>query len=633
VIDAGLLSAAAASRAPWARALVTGDVDPEALSLAVEAAGWPSPLAVAERRAFALLVLALLDARGDGATRLPLADAVGRATRLGIAADDAAGVARLVAALPRLAAGGAAESALAPLAPFLGGPGDHRPFIVDADFLYVERDLRIERRLAEALRPRVAAPPSDGAVADVPAEGRTWTAEQRAAIAAAVRQPLTVISGGPGTGKTALIAGIARAWLAAGLAPDDIAIAAPTGKAANRVGEMLAPPLPAPETLHRLLGLSSGRPSPHASEFRHHENRPVRQRAVIVDEASMVGMALMDRLLRALRADARLVLIGDADQLPAVDAGRAFADLGRLALRLTVSHRMNPADPAGAAVLEAARAIAAGALGAHGTPPLDVRHSADIPFAGFACVDPGAEEKRTLAAFLRLWFDRWLDPRRDGRATAAANERVFHRRADGQPGLEPADAAIATAILDDQRRLRLLTVTRQGPFGAEQINEAIDRAVADALGSGAVAHRPAADTFRPGTPVMMTHNDYDRALWNGDQGVVLRVASGPSSAPELAAVFPRADALIAFPLATLQGALAVAYASTVHKAQGSELDHAALLLPDRDTPLLSRELVYTAVTRVRRSITIVGARALLEAAAARPLERSSGLAERLFGAS
>jgi len=356
VIDAGLLSAAAASRAPWARALVTGDVDPEALSLAVEAAGWPSPLAVAERRAFALLVLALLDARGDGATRLPLADAVGRATRLGIAADDAAGVARLVAALPRLAAGGAAESALAPLAPFLGGPGDHRPFIVDADFLYVERDLRIERRLAEALRPRVAAPPSDGAVADVPAEGRTWTAEQRAAIAAAVRQPLTVISGGPGTGKTALIAGIARAWLAAGLAPDDIAIAAPTGKAANRVGEMLAPPLPAPETLHRLLGLSSGRPSPHASEFRHHENRPVRQRAVIVDEASMVGMALMDRLLRALRADARLVLIGDADQLPAVDAGRAFADLGRLALRLTVSHRMNPADPAGAAVLEATAA-------------------------------------------------------------------------------------------------------------------------------------------------------------------------------------------------------------------------------------------------------------------------------------
>ena len=131
---------------------------------------------------------------------------------------------------------------------------------------------------------------------------------------------------------------------------------------------------------------------------------------------------------------------------------------------------------------------------------------------------------------------------------------------------------------------------------------------------------------------MITRNDYERGLYNGDQGVVLSVVPAGGGQPTLAAVFPRAGSLVPFPLPALQGALAVAYASTVHKAQGSELDQAALLLPDADLPLLSRELVYTAVTRVRRSITVVGRRALLEQAVARPLERSSGLAERIAGA-
>jgi exodeoxyribonuclease V alpha subunit len=127
---------------------------------------------------------------------------------------------------------------------------------------------------------------------------------------------------------------------------------------------------------------------------------------------------------------------------------------------------------------------------------------------------------------------------------------------------------------------------------------------------------------------MITRNDYERGLFNGDQGVVLKVArdGGP---PALAAVFARDGALVPFPLPALAGLVSVAYASTVHKAQGSELEHAALLLPDVDVPLLSRELVYTAVTRVRRSITVVGRRELLAQAVARPLERASGLAERI----
>src|SRR6185369_9960692 len=140
---------------------------------------------------------------------------------------------------------------------------------------------------------------------------------------------------------------------------------------------------------------------------------------------------------------------------------------------------------------------------------------------------------------------------------------------------------------------------------------------------------PAAGEILPGTPVMITRNDYDRGLYNGDQGVVLSVNHGNGARPTLAAVFPRGGSLVPFALPALHGALEIAYATTVHKAQGSELDHGALILPDADPPLLSRELVYTAVTRVRRSITVVGRRALLEQAVARPLERSSGLGERL----
>jgi exodeoxyribonuclease V alpha subunit len=168
-------------------------------------------------------------------------------------------------------------------------------------------------------------------------------------------------------------------------------------------------------------------------------------------------------------------------------------------------------------------------------------------------------------------------------------------------------------------------VTRTGFAGADRINaDLVQRAAIDA---GLPAQ--AGGAILPGTPVMITQNDYDRGLYNGDQGVVLSVVHGKGERPLSAAVFPRGGALVPFPISALQGALAVAYASTVHKAQGSELDHAALILPDADLPLLSRELVYTAVTRVRRSITVVGRRALLEQAIARPLERSSGLAERL----
>jgi exodeoxyribonuclease V alpha subunit len=632
----------------WARGLAGADAAEADVYLAIEAASWPVGLLPGERRAFALLVLASVQARGEGATRLRLApptELEARLERLGPSAEDRAAALALGARLLDAAA----------LAPLVGRPGHYRPFIVDGAHLYQERDLRLETRLAQAIGARRAARAVPVAATgagvdarpDAAVPGWSWTAAQSAALEAVRRERLTVVSGGPGSGKTALIGGILRAWMALGIPAEAIAIAAPTGKAANRIAEVLAteaPVIPTPGTLHRLLGFSAGRFNLEGGEFRYHENRRLPQAAVIVDEASMVGLSLLEQLTRALRPDARLVLLGDADQLPAIGAGSVFRDLGGLASRLTESHRMDPGDPAGANILEAARAIAQGKLAALDDSSQVTSPKIDrLKFSGFELYDPAAAApaaaapaaaapavaapaggataisgRRSLSGFIDHWYATWLRPsKKDGVALGA----VLGCR-DGE--LDPAGAAIVASALDRHGRVRLLTVTRVGFTGADRINAALaHRAAEDA------DLQVAPDEIAPGTPVMMTENDYDRGLMNGDQGIVVRVASVPSGAPTSVAVFPQRGAMVTFPVATLRGSLAVAYAMTVHKAQGSELERAALILPELDLPLLSRELIYTAVTRARRSMVVVGRRALLEQAIGRPLVASSGLAERL----
>jgi exodeoxyribonuclease V alpha subunit len=613
------VSATALPRKPWppdwARELGGADLDPTGLYLATEAGCWlPPAVSAGDRRAFALLVLALLEARRAGGTRLPLGTELdGRLGRLEPRADDRSAARALGARLLE-------EPALAAL---VGRPGDYRPFIVDGDHLYAERDWRVEERLADALAGRLLAP--DFAVPEpiadepmpagaAPLARRPWTPTQAAALRAALTRRLTVVSGGPGSGKTALIAGLVRGFRTLGLPLQAIAIAAPTGKAANRIAETLGQDAPCPGTLHRLLGYAPGRARLGGGEFSYHENRRLPHAAVLVDEASMLDLRLLDQLLRALAPDARLVLLGDADQLPAIEAGDVLRDLDPVAFRLVESHRMNPDDPDGADILAAARAVAAGHIHGNGAPP---RTRVDeLPWRGFACLDagPATSPRRQLTSFLDRWYETWLRAALDGAAVAPLGALAPGRE------LEADAAARASAVLDRHARARLLTVTRVGPFGADRVNAMLgDRARRD---FGGDAHLPA-----PGTPVMMTRNDYDRGIMNGDQGVVMPATIDGRGTP--VAVFPRDGGLTALPVATLHGAVAVSFATTVHKAQGSELDHAALLLPDADLPLLSRELVYTAITRARRSMTIVGPRALFDAAVGRPLVRSSGLAERL----
>jgi exodeoxyribonuclease V alpha subunit len=647
-------------------ALRDADVADATIYLAHETTRWLVGDADApDRRALALLVIALLEARADGSTRLPLGAVDERLARLGVAAADREACARLAASLsvlqkgpsegpldpPRSSAVGPSPPAITRLPgldPLFGAPGAHRPFIVEDGALATHRDWLIEERLAASLAGRLARPPTrvdagdlDAAVARAAAPGRRWTAEQERALRAALVQPLTIVTGGPGTGKTALVAGILRALAALSVPAGDVALAAPTGKAANRIAELLraeldpaAAPFPEPLTLHRLLGFRGGRPRLGGGEFRHHENYPLPHRLVLVDEASMVDLALMERLARAVRPDARLVLLGDADQLPSVDAGAVFHDLTRASPRarpitLTESHRMNPGDPAGAAVLAAARAVKAGNVTA-----LELRaraRPADLEGAGVEHLEPAgpapAADRRLLGTFLDWWMEARVRALPDHDELCAR----LYRLGSGGAEVDARDAPALGALLAHHQKLRVLALTRGAgaPTGADALNAAlVRRAGARAAGDAAGPRGELA----PGTPVLMSRNDYERGLFNGDQGVTVRAAP-PGDEPRLWVAFPRRGALAMFPFTGLGDDLRVAYATTVHKAQGTELEHAALVLPERDLPLLARELLYTALTRARRGVVVVGRRALLERGAARPLERASGLAARLARAS
>jgi len=526
-----------------------------------------------------------------------------------------------------------------PVTAVIGRPGDRTPLVIEGDWLYVERMRLLEERFCALVRDRLASP---GAQADSRAVTRALKAvadgppaltdEQKRAVRAALTAPLALVTGGPGTGKTTIVLALLRALAWTGLPLDAIAVAAPTGKAAQRLQQSIAAGLaatrgdisdaalrsgaPAPQTVHRLLGWS-----PKSGRFARHENDPLPHRVVIVDEASMIDLALMDRLLRALRPDARLVLLGDADQLPSIEAGAVFRDLCHAlgGVRLTTNLRV-ASDADARRILGAAEAINAGAVGDAWRAVVATRDS--VSALSLTGVEHLAARWTDVADDL---LDRWWKDR----ITASGDferlaSQVFHV-ADGR--VDPAETPHARALFEQHARARILCATRVR--GIATSTETIDDALLARLRGAARSRRWRVEPLTAGAPVLVERNDYERGLFNGDQGVVLRIAES-GGAPELAAAFPRGDAFEVFPLDTLPDA-GPAFALTVHKAQGSEFDHVALVLPETDMPLLTRELLYTAVTRARRSVLIVGSEELLARAVARTLERHSGIAERLAG--
>jgi len=654
-------------------ALAAFDLGDEALYLAWELLRTAPSLNLAERRALLFLGLGVQVAVRQGSTRLPLSGEEGRAhfdelgRALGASEGDL-GLARAMLGELREArlSGGSAR-----LDPVAGLAGEHKPLLLDGYFLYAERWWRAEERLVATLGPRLrgARPGLAGdeaahaALADVmlrPAFARGQAAqltdEQEAAVRLALQRRLAVIVGGPGTGKTSIVAALLRCAARLGLAGEDLALAAPTGKAADRLRgavvaalESVADPaeadrslrLPAAQTLHRLLGYSpSGR-------FRQHENHRLIARLVVVDEASMLDLAMMDQLGRALSPDATLVLLGDADQLPSVDVGAVLRDLlpgegepgrapspddarcGSVAV-LRRSFRMSPEDPDGRRVLAAARSLQMGTvrLGDDEGAFVVRQSAADVQLAGAELL-PATER----AAFLARWSADLNDVDRDWQAQrpaglpdrAALTRRVYP--VEGGLVVDEGARAELGRLFADSERLRLLCVTRADAarVNAELHRDVLDRARAASFGS-AELHGVA---FYPGEPVLVQRNDYARGLYNGDQGLVIRAQDSNGDGHHFAVVFQRGREFQIFAVEAIRSLLRLAFAVTVHKSQGSEYDAIALLLPDEDLPLMTRELLYTAITRARRGALVVGSPEVLAAVAVRRVRRFSGLAAKL----
>jgi exodeoxyribonuclease V alpha subunit len=598
------------------------DLGDEGLYLAEEIVGADRWFGGSDPEALGILVLALMIAQRQGSTRLPL-DAGPKTTLRGLVAD----ILRVAGASVELrdVMGRIKNLVATPGFGAVIGTGDARtPLVVDDECLYSERARTLEVRVATRIAERLREP----AIATAATATAKLTAEQQRAVDIALAGKLSVVTGGPGTGKTFVTAAIVRGFHARGIA--HVALAAPTGKAANRLTEVMARELPelgdrAPvaQTLHRLLGYRG-----HGG-FAHHARSPLPIGALIVDEASMLDLELVDALLDALPHTAPLVLIGDANQLPAVDAGRILADLAEpdgaasdRVGRLEHSHRMDASDPRGRAVLEAARAIHAGDASAlvDKTKPLaEHKTPGTLGFAGVEwvdVVDVAAESAGRTARDVAIQAWHHFD---GAKAQAAANSTVF-RFADGAIAEDQADEL--QRLWELVGRARILTATRGLPTGSIALNAHLHD---HALSRMTVTGKP---ELVPGEPIMMTANDYQRGLFNGDQGIVIRADEGLGG-HRYRAVFRVGGRLVPFAIEALRDRLELAWALTIHKSQGSELDAVAIVLPEDDLPLVTRELLYTGITRARQSVVLCGPRAVLVAGAKRVAMRHSGLGSRI----
>lgn len=572
---------------------------------------------------------------------------------------------------------------------WLGGAADdgRSPLVLAGTaaqpLLYLRRYWRYENRIRDGIHQRLGQPIAVeldplrtqlDALFGPGAEGTSRTLDwQRVACALAARAAFFIITGGPGTGKTttvvrllALLQGLAAT---AGAPPLRIELAAPTGKAAARLTESIADQVRhlsghrAPEgsiptqvkTLHRLLGTI-----PDSRRFRHHAANPLLADVVVVDEASMVDVELMARLLEALRPDARLILLGDKDQLSSVEAG---AVLGDLCQRATDAHyRPQIADWIESAT---GQRIPPTLIDATGTA-LDqavvmlrqsYRFSADGGIGALAALvnatAPSAPEARAQAALALFEQEARRPDSRLGTITAhrltdptdrafralilqgLANEDGYLREMQRRPPEDTTDRvaldAWAKGLLVAQKEFQLLTPLRQGDWGVDGLNQRIIELlrehgvlVADSANPTQQRH------WFAGRPVLVTRNDYVLNLMNGDIGLTLSVPVGGATRDAarrvLRVAFPTVEGGVRWVLPSRLQDVETVFAMTVHKSQGSEFTHTALILPDRANPVLTRELLYTAITRAKRHFSLLYAdEAVLGAALEQHIQRVSGL--------
>ncbi|MGC4989435.1 exodeoxyribonuclease V subunit alpha [Nocardia salmonicida] len=526
-----------------------------------------------------------------------------------------------------------------------GQSGPLRPLrLVEADaeggaLLYLDRYYQQEQTLRRVLTERSADHPAidtelvraqlDRLFADPLGDGPD---RQRLAAALAATHWTTVVAGGPGTGKTHTIARILALLTAhRGASPKlpalRIALAAPTGKAAARLQEAVreqAAVLGLPEltasTLHRLLGWQRGR----TTRFRHHEHNRLPYDVVVVDETSMVSLTMMSHLFSALRPDTRLVLVGDPDQLASVDAGAVLADLvsgpvsgaPNEALREVLGEVELPevVDPSSsAASVPGAQAPSLTDLEQRRLQGGIVRLTRGRRFGGRIAdlaVAVRAGDADTALAILRAGGDDVSLCAPDD--TRAVRADVTTAALAVTAAAEAGDASGALTALESHR---LLCAHRQGPFGVERW----DRMAAEWAAAGGAGPEGPQSVWYPGQPLLVTANDHEARIYNGDTGVIIRRPDGSLRAALQRGSEPYLVHPTQFP------AVVTVFAMTIHRSQGSQYDTVSVVLPEPESTLLTRELLYTAITRARTHVRIIGTEDSIRAAIGRRVLRASGL--------
>jgi exodeoxyribonuclease V alpha subunit len=518
---------------------------------------------------------------------------------------------------------------------------DTRPLILDADGrVYLHRYFDYETRLARRLV--ASADSAPGAIGrDVKAlldslfaanakrlgDRPDW---QKIATALALERPLTIISGGPGTGKTTTVVNV-LACVLAGNPGCRIRLAAPTGKAAARMQEAirkaaahlpadLRERLPAESfTVHRLLGVL-----PDSGEFRHHAANPLPIDLLVVDEASMLDLALATKLVEAVPPAAHIILLGDKDQLAAVESGAVFSELSAdPTLSKACVERLSAVTGIPAARIACAAPIKPTRLDDSVVWLTENFRFAKDSGIGRLAAHVNAGEAEAAIDFLRSGSDPALEWIED--AHPAPQAASLQRIIDGMKNYidaARADLGNKVALFDALGRFRVLCAEREGPRGVVEINKFVGQHFRNTLehpldpGSRSEWH--------PGRPVMVLRNDYVLKLFNGDVGIVL-----PDASDALMVYFPDSDGSFRAVAPLRLPEHETAFATTVHKAQGSEFDRVLLMLPAKPARVVTRELLYTAVTRSRSGVTMVGGAEVVEKAIVSPTRRYSGLVARL----
>lgn len=476
--------------------------------------------------------------------------------------------------------------------PAVAGPEDgHRPFRLVGSMLYLDRYFSEERIVEASLRHRTALPaqPVDADALDRagdPLPGMDGDVHQDAAVKAALADRTTVITGGPGTGKTTTVARI-LVGLADTANPPLIALAAPTGKAATRLMSAVAETLPDTDglrvqgqTLHKLLGVVPGRS--HRTFGRHNQ---LPHDVVIVDETSMVSLTMMSWLLEAVADETRLILIGDPQQLASVEAGAVLADIA-------ASEEL-VASAGKSAVVELQR---------------NRRSSTEIGKLAAAIQEGNAD---VVVALLAAGKDCTLQPCQGTEAITDYKVLVDDLRSTTAAVREAALRGDGDGANEALNHHRLLCAHREGPFGVGQWSRAARMWLSEQFDD----YGQASGAW-PGQPLLITRNSDTAA--NGDTAVVVLVDG------RLMASVDRAQGTLLVDPVLLDDA-ADLHAMTIHKSQGSQFDVVSVVLPPVGSPLLTRELIYTAITRAKHKVRLYGSEDALRTAVETPARRASGL--------